>query len=329
MQKKQASKKEVIHFQNFLLQVKEEMSKTVVGQFIVLDGLLRAIACDGHVLVEGAPGLAKTLIIKTLATVSGCGATRIQFTADLLPSDILGVSSFAKGRGFEIIKGPIFSHFILADEINRAPPKVQSALLEAMQEGQATIGGKTLKVPDPFFVLATENPLESLGVYPLPEAQKDRFLFKLLIGYPNQEEEKQILKTNITLNRFEDFKVKALLNANKINTLQKFTKEIYLNEDIEKYIVRIIDATRTPEKYNIKLGKYLEWGGSPRASIGLYIAAKADALLAGKHFVVPQNVKNVAHDVLRHRLIINYEGQAENIKADAIIEEVLHKVRVP
>ncbi|MFT4309595.1 MAG: AAA family ATPase [Candidatus Woesearchaeota archaeon] len=315
-------------YQSDIDSVKKEISKAVIGQDEVVQDFIKALISNGNVLIEGVPGLAKTLLIRTLSEVMGCKYSRIQFTPDLLPSDILGITTYEKERGFYVLKGPIFANFILADEINRAPPKVQSALLEVMQEKQVTIGREAFEVESPFFVLATQNPLENIGTYPLPEAQMDRFLFKLFIKYPKIEEEKLILKRNITINDFEYMEVMPVFSREKILQMQKDTLEIYSDSKIEDYIVRMIDATRNPQKYDIKLGKYIEWGASPRGSIGLYIASKADALVRGRSYVTPQNVKNVALNVLRHRLIINYEGQAENITPDKIIEEVLSKLPV-
>ncbi len=309
--------------------IKHEVSKVVVGQDYVVDSIIRAILCDGHILLEGVPGLAKTLMVRTISKVMGSDFRRIQFTPDLLPTDLIGITAYDKDRGFFVVKGPIFSNFILADEINRAPPKVQSALLECMQEKQATIGKESFKMPLPFFVLATQNPLESLGTYPLPEAQIDRFLFKIKVDYPTVENEQKILKKNITLKKFEDYPLKEIMNPNKIIQLQNYVKKVYLDDKIEKYIVSIVDATRHPDKYNLKTAKYVEYGASPRASISLFIASKAEAVMNGKTFVVPQFVKNVAFDVLRHRIIINYEGQSEGINSETVIKEILDKVPVP
>ncbi|MBU1203494.1 MAG: MoxR family ATPase [Nanoarchaeota archaeon] len=309
--------------------IKKEISKTVIGQEEVLDGFLRGMVSNGHILVEGIPGIAKTLIVRTLAKVTGSKFSRIQFTADLLPTDITGLTIYEKDKGFIVVKGPIFSNFIIADEINRSPPKTQGSLLEAMQEKQVTIGKVTYHLPVPFFVMATQNPLESRGVYNLPEAQVDRFLFKLNITYPHPDEEKLILDTNITLKRFEDYPLKSVVGPTDLIEVQNFVKTIYMNEDIKRYIVKIVDATRNPEKYKIKTGKYVEWGSSPRASISLYITSKAEALLKGKNFVTPHHVKNVAGDVLRHRIILNYEGQAVGVTSDDVIKEILSKVPVP
>ena len=309
--------------------IKKEIAKIVVGQEEAVNGLLRALLANGHVLVEGIPGIAKTLLIKALSVTTGCSVKRVQFTVDLLPTDIVGITTYHEKKGFYTIKGPIFANFVIADEINRAPPKTQSALLEAMQERQTTIGRETFPMMKPFFVMATQNPIETAGVYPLPAAQVDRFLFWMNMDYPNKGEEEEILRTNVELKKFEEYKIKPIINPKKIIELQGYAKEIYINKAIEKYIVEIVNATRHPEKYGVRMGRYLEWGGSPRASIGLYIASKTDALIRGSNFVTPQNVKNVAHDVLRHRLILNYEGEAENIKSDDIISEILSKVPVP
>ncbi|MBS3113187.1 MoxR family ATPase [Candidatus Woesearchaeota archaeon] len=309
--------------------MRNEMGKIVIGQHEVINGVIRGLIANGHILVEGVPGIAKTLIIRTLAKVTGCLNNRIQFTVDLLPTDLTGITAYDKVKGFYTIKGPIFSNFIIADEINRSPPKTQSALLEAMQEKQVTISKETFHMMKPFFVMATQNPIETAGTYRLPEAQIDRFLFKVLITYPNFEQEKQILSTNMTLKEFDNYDIKSVTNSKEIIQMQEIAQKIYLSEEIEKYIVEIVMATRNPKDYNLKLGKYILYGSSPRASIGLFIASKCDALMAGKNYVVPQNVKNVAYDVLRHRILLTYEGQAENIKTEQIIEEILDKVPMP
>jgi len=326
-EKKSAEK--VTKDQKIINNIKKEISNIVVGQETVINGFLRALLSDGHVLIEGVPGLAKTLIVRALSIVMGCGFSRIQFTPDLLPTDIIGITAYEREKGFYVLKGPIFSNFILADEINRAPPKVQSALLECMQEKQATIGKETFGMPLPFFVLATQNPLEQLGVYSLPEAQVDRFLFKINISYPNLKEEQVILNNNITTRRFDDFSLKPIMTPQKILELQDDVKKIYLDKKIEKYITQIVDATRNPADYRVKLGRYIEWGASPRASIGLFIASKAEALMQGKTFVTPQYVKEVAYDVLRHRVILSYEAQSENIKVEDVISDILARVPVP
>ncbi|MBS3134789.1 MoxR family ATPase [Candidatus Woesearchaeota archaeon] len=329
MKKRDKEDNKIKEYHDLFLKVKNECKKTIVGQDRVIEGLLRGIICDGHILIEGVPGIAKTLIVKTLAKITGGTYNRVQFTADLLPTDITGLTTYERDKGFSVIKGPVFANFIIADEINRSPPKVQSALLEAMQEKQVTIGRTTYPLPLPFFVMATQNPIESAGVYNLPEAQIDRFLFKINIYYPTSEEETEILKRNITLYSFDDYNLKKVIDPKKIIEVQNFVRDIYVNKSIEKYITRIVDATRHPDKYKVSLGKYIEWGSSPRASIGMFIASKAEALLRGQKFVTPHHVKTVAHDVLRHRILLNYEGQAENVSRDDIVSEILNKVPMP
>ncbi len=326
---KELSKSTIQKCKEDLDEVKKEISKIVVGQEKIVKILLNALLANGHVLLEGIPGIAKTLVIRSMAAATGCKFKRIQFTPDLLPTDIVGITSYEENKGFFVIKGPIFSNFVLADEINRAPPKVQSALLEAMQEKQATIGKETFPMDPPFFVLATQNPIETLGTYTLPEAQIDRFLFKAKMEYPGKEEEKKIIEQNITLKTFEEYNVKPILSQKRILDMQEITKQIGHTEKIKEYIVDIADATRHPDKYGIKMGKYIELGTSPRACIGLFIAAKADALMEGDAYIRPQHVKNVAYEVLRHRIMINYTGQAEGIKTEEIIQEILSKVPIP
>jgi MoxR-like ATPase len=304
---------------------KEEVAKAVVGQEKVIDDFMCALLCDGHVLLEGVPGIAKTLIVKSLAEASGCSSKRIQFTVDLLPSDILGITTYTPKKGFETIKGPIFANFVVADEINRSPPKTQSALIECMQEKQVTIAKETYKLPLPFFVMANNNPIETSGVYDLPEAQIDRFLFKLLIDYPQNKEENEIMETNITLRKFEDFNIKPILSPKKIIDMQNITKNIYMDDKVKNYIVNIVDKTR---KKDFKNSQYIDWGGSPRASIGLFIASKARALINGRDYVIPKDVKDIAHYVLRHRLILNYKAAAEKIDSDKIIDEILKRVGI-
>lgn len=324
---KEATKK-IEHYANKFEEIRKEVGKTVIGQKEAVNSLLEALMGGGHVLVEGVPGIGKTLLVKTLTQVTGCVFSRIQFTPDLLPTDIVGITTYEEGRGFFTIKGPIFANFVLADEINRAPPKVQSALLESMQERQATIGKETFFLPNPFFVMATQNPIETLGTYKLPEAQVDRFIFKILMSYPDMIEEQSVLQNNITLKRFEDFNVKSILSAREILDLQEFVKKIYLDEKVEKYIVRLVDATRHWDRYDLKLGKFIQFGGSPRTTIALFIAAKAHALLAGRSYVTPQDVKEVTMKVMRHRILLNFEGEAEEVNPDDIVKEVLAKVPI-
>ena len=320
------SPKEVGRCSEIVAKMKKEISKAVVGQEKIVDDLICALLCDGHVLVEGVPGIAKTLVIRTLAVVTGCESKRIQFTVDLLPTDILGITTYTPQRGFEIIKGPIFANFIIADEVNRSPPKTQSALLEVMQEKQVTIGKETFKLSLPFFVMANQNPLETSGVYTLPEAQVDRFIFKLIMSYPEYEEEKRVMEENINLKKFEDFNLKAVISPKEIIKMQKLTKGIYLDDRIKKYILDIVKKTRIKD---FEYGKYIEWGASPRASINLFIASKARALMEGRNFVIPKDVKDMVYSVLRHRLILSYRARAENVDSDKIIAQILELVRVP
>ncbi len=310
--------------------LRQELSKVVVGQEKVVDGIIRALIANGHVLVEGVPGIAKTLIVRAIAVLTGCDFSRIQFTVDLLPSDIVGITSLSSGRsGFEVIKGPVFTNFVLADEINRAPPKTQSALLEAMAERQVSISKNTFQLEPPFFVMATQNPIESAGTYPLPEAQTDRFLFKLLITYPEKHQEEQIIEQNISLRDFDSYNLKPIMKPADIISMQKLIHGITHTGRIKKYIVDIVDATRNPREHKLTYGKYISLGASPRASIFLFISAKADAFLQGQSYISPQNVKNVAADVLRHRILLNYRAQVDNVTTDKIIKEILSKVNIP
>ena len=320
--------KDIAKYMHTFDEIRKEISTLVVGQKEVVDAMILGLLCNGHCLVEGVPGIGKTLTIRTMSKIMGCEFSRIQFTPDLLPSDIVGITAYDEKKGFYTVKGAIFSNFVLADEINRAPPKVQSALLEAMQERQVTIGKETFKLPEPFFVMATQNPVENLGTYTLPEAQVDRFLFKIIMKYPSVDEEGQILRQNMTLFKFEKFKIKPVFNQKSIMEIQDFVKEIYLDKKVEDYIVKIIDATRNPKKYGVKLGQYMEFGASPRGTIALYIASKAKALISGRGYVTPQDVKEVSHIVLRHRLTLNYEGQAEEVDVDTVIDEILSCVPI-
>jgi MoxR-like ATPase len=318
--------KEVEKISEKIKKIKKEIGKVIVGQEKVIEGLICALICNGHIILEGVPGIAKTLLIRTLGEISGCDVKRIQFTVDLLPTDILGLTIYREKRGFELIKGPIFANFIIADEINRAPPKTQSSLLEAMQERQVTIGRKTFPLQKPFFVMATKNPIESVGIYTLPEAQLDRFLFKLIIKYPKKEEEKLIIKQNIELKNFDEFKLKQVVSIREIINMQKLVKKIYLSKELEDYIVEIVDYTRDRKN---KYAKYLEWGASPRASIAFFIASKAKALMKGRNFVAPEDVKDVALEILRHRVILSYEAEANNITSDSLIREIINQIPMP
>lgn len=312
----------------FVNLVTKGMDQTIVGQKHLVDSLLIALLSNGHVLLEGVPGLAKTLAIKTLAQIVDAKYSRIQFTPDLLPADVIGTMVYsAQKEQFQVKRGPVFANFVLADEINRAPAKVQSALLEAMQERQVTIGSKTFPLDDPFLVMATQNPIEQEGTYPLPEAQVDRFLLKVVIGYPTKEEEKVIIRQNISREHKE---VRPLLKPEEIIEAQKVVEQIYLDEKIERYIVDIVFATRFPGDYNLNdLVSIISFGASPRASISLAKASRAYAFLRGRGYVIPEDVRAVCHDVLRHRIGLTYEAEANNISADEIISEILDKVEVP
>jgi len=312
-----------------LNEVKNEVKKGLIGQDDVIDSVLKCIICNGNVLMEGVPGLAKTTLILLLTqTVRDCKFQRIQFTPDMLPTDITGVTVFEEKKGFYVVKGPIFANFVLGDEINRTPPKVQSAMLQAMQERQVTIGRKTYNLPNPFFVLATQNPLEDKGVYPLPEAQVDRFLFKVEVTYPEKRDEIVIIDRNITVKEIKDFEIKQVIGLDDILKMQQIVKEIHMSDEIGKYIINIVNATRYPDRFDIESGKYIQWGGSPRASIYLSLAAKATAMMNERTFVIPEDVRSIAKDVLRHRIILNYEGKAKGIRTDDIIDEVIDKVPV-
>lgn len=312
----------------FVKLISQGMDQTIVGQKHLVDSLLIALLANGHILLEGVPGLAKTLAIKTLAQLIDAKYSRIQFTPDLLPADVIGTMVYSvKNERFEVKKGPVFANFVLADEINRAPAKVQSALLEAMQERQVTIGDNTFELDKPFLVMATQNPIEQEGTYPLPEAQVDRFLMKVLIGYPNKEEEKLIIRQNI---QQTSRRIEALVNPEEILEVRKIVEKIYIDEKIEKYIVDIVFATRFPGDYALNdLTSIISFGASPRASISLALAARAFAFLKGRGFVIPEDVRAVCHDVMRHRIGLSYEAEANNINADDVISEILDKIPVP
>ncbi len=321
---------EKIKQENYIFsQLKQELSKVIVGQSYMIDRLLIALLADGHVLLEGVPGLAKTLAIKTLSEAIDVGFSRIQFTPDLLPADVTGTLMYSpKTEMFNVKKGPIFSNFILADEINRAPAKVQSALLEAMQERQITIGDDTFQLPTPFLVLATMNPIEQEGTYSLPEAQVDRFMLKLFLDYPSKEEEKLIIRSNVRSEGLS--KVSKILSTKDIDRARTLVKEVYLDEKIEQYIVDIVYATRTPEQYGLGfLEPLISYGCSPRASINLAIAAKAYAFLQNRGFVIPEDIRSIAPDVMRHRIGLTYEAEAERMTATDVINKILQRVEVP
>lgn len=304
------------------------MNQVIVGQKHLVESLLIGLLSDGHVLLEGVPGLAKTLAIKTLASLVDAKYSRIQFTPDLLPADVVGTMIYSqKEEHFIANKGPVFANFVLADEINRAPAKVQSALLEAMQERQVTLSKNTFLLPEPFLVLATQNPIEQEGTYPLPEAQVDRFMLKVVIDYPKLEEEKKIIRQNISGEKME---VRPIMKAEEILEARKVVRQVYLDEKIEQYIADIVFATRYPQKYDLKEIKGLiAFGGSPRASINLALAARAYAFIKRRGYVVPEDVRAVAHDVLRHRIGLTYEAEASNVSSDEIVSKILNKVEVP
>ena len=313
---------------NFVDMILHGMDQTIVGQRHLIESLLVAMLANGNVLLEGVPGLAKTLAIKTLAQLIDGKYSRIQFTPDLLPTDVTGTMIYSvKNEQFQVKKGPIFANFVLADEINRAPAKVQSALLEAMQERQVTIGDNTFRLDSPFLVMATQNPIEQEGTYPLPEAQVDRFLLKVVIGYPTRDEEMTIIRQNINREKVE---VRPMLRPVDVIEAQKIVEKIYLDEKIERYIVDIVFATRFPAEYGLRdLQNIISFGCSPRASIGLARAARAYAFIRGRGYVIPEDVRSVCHDVLRHRIGLSYEAEANNISADEIISEILNKIEVP
>jgi len=312
----------------FVDMVTLEMDKVIIGQKYMVERLLIALLSNGHILLEGVPGLAKTLAIKSLASTIHADFSRIQFTPDLLPADLIGTMIYnQKKEEFTIRKGPVFANFVLADEINRAPAKVQSALLEAMQEKQVTIGDETFKLPEPFLVLATQNPVEQEGTYPLPEAQVDRFMLKVVIGYPSKEDEKKIIRQNIA---HAAPVINSILTTAEILTARKVVKDVYMDEKIEKYIVDIVFATRYPSEYKLdKFKQLISFGGSPRASINLAMASKAYAFIKRRGYVIPEDVRAICQDVMRHRIGLTYEAEAENITSEMVINEILNTVEVP
>lgn len=313
----------------FIEELDRETSKVIVGQKYMTQRLLLGLLAKGHILLEGLPGLAKTLAIKTLSSAIDAKFSRIQFTPDLLPADIIGTMIFNPSKNdFTVRKGPIFANFILADEVNRAPAKVQSALLESMQEKQVTIGKETFKLEEPFLVLATQNPIEQEGTYTLPEAQTDRFMLKVKIGYPTKDEEKDIIRKSISGETNQ--KINPIISPAQIMRARELVRKIYMDEKIEQYIIDIVFATREPESYGIdKLKGLISYGGSPRASINLALASKAFAFINRRGYVIPEDVRNVCKDVLRHRIGISYEAEAENISQEDIVDTVLNAVEVP
>ena len=312
----------------FVTNLTTGMDRVIVGQKHLVDSLLISLLSDGHILLEGVPGLAKTLAIKTLSQLIDAKYSRIQFTPDLLPADVVGTMIYSqKEEAFQVKKGPVFANFVLADEINRAPAKVQSALLEAMQEHQVTIGDNTFKLPSPFLVMATQNPIEQEGTYQLPEAQVDRFMLKVVIDYPTLEEEKKIMRENLVGGLPQ---VMPVTTAEEIMRAREVVSQVYIDEKIEQYIADIVFATRYPDRYNLKeLSDLITFGGSPRASINLAKAARAYAFIKHRGYVVPEDVRAVAHDVLRHRVGLSYEAEANNVTAEEIVSKIINKVEVP
>lgn len=313
---------------SFVNMITMGMDQVIVGQKHLVDSLLIGLLSNGHILLEGVPGLAKTLAIKTLASLIDAKYNRIQFTPDLLPADVIGTMVYSQAKEqFQVKKGPVFANFVLADEINRAPAKVQSALLEAMQERQVTIGEETYKLDDPFLVLATQNPIEQEGTYPLPEAQVDRFMLKVIIGYPKKEEERLIIRQNISGERA---KVQPVLKAEEIIETRNIVRKVYIDEKIERYIVDIVFATRFPQDYGLgDIKDMISFGASPRASINLALAVRSYAFLKQRGYVIPEDVRAVCHDVMRHRIGLSYEAEANNVTSEEVISEILNKVEVP
>ncbi|MFZ4059881.1 MAG: AAA family ATPase [Bacteroidia bacterium] len=324
----QALNQKIAEESAFVSAVRLEMDKVIIGQRYMTDRLLIGLLCNGHILLEGVPGLAKTLAIKTLAQVVDVSFSRIQFTPDLLPADVVGTVIYnPKNESFSVKKGPVFSNFVLADEINRAPAKVQSALLEAMQERQVTIGDQTFALPDPFLVMATQNPVEQEGTYPLPEAQSDRFLLKVVMDYPQKSEELDIIR----LNMLQEFpRVNVVVHKDQIMHARIVVRSLYMDEKIERYIVDLVHASRDPQGNGIQgLKELISFGASPRASISLALASKAYAFLQGRGYVIPEDVRAIAKDVLRHRIGLTYEAEAEEMSSDDVVDSLLNKVLVP
>ncbi|RYY50645.1 MAG: MoxR family ATPase [Chitinophagaceae bacterium] len=319
----------ISHSSGFVTRINDELSKVIVGQQTMIERLLIGLLSNGHILLEGVPGLAKTLAIKSLASTIQADYSRIQFTPDLLPADVVGTMIYNQAKNdFFVRKGPIFANFILADEINRAPAKVQSALLEAMQERQVTLGDTSYKLPEPFLVLATQNPIEQEGTYPLPEAQVDRFMLKVVVSYPSKSEEQHIIRQN-TMGIASPI-INAVASTSEIITAKDLVRQVYLDEKVENYILDIVFATRFPDNYNLaKLKPLIGFGGSPRASINLALASKAYAFLNKRGYVIPEDVRSICKDVLRHRLGLTYEAEAENVNVEDVINEILKAVNVP
>jgi len=317
------------HSASFIDRIHSEIGKAIIGQHHMIERLLIGLLSNGHILLEGVPGLAKTLSIKSLASTINAKFSRIQFTPDLLPADVIGTMIYNQQKNeFVVRKGPIFANFILADEINRAPAKVQSALLEAMQERQVTIGNSSYLLEEPFLVLATQNPIEQEGTYPLPEAQVDRFMLKVIIDYPSKTEEQAIIRQNVL--GMEQPRINSVVSSSEVINARQLVREVYMDEKVEQYIIDIVFASRYPEKYNLaKMKPLISYGGSPRASINLALASKAYAYLNKRGYVIPEDVRNICKDVLRHRIGLTYEAEAENVNVEMVINEILKAVNVP
>lgn len=310
-------------------EMEQEVQEGIVGQEDTIRKIMLCVIADGNVLLEGVPGLGKSLLVETLGrTVEGTSFNRVQFTPDLLPSDIVGIEAYNEDKGFYVEKGPVFANFILADEINRAPPKVQAAMLEAMQEKKVSIGDEDYDLPKPFFVMATQNPVEQGGTYPLPEAQIDRFMFKIYLDYPKKHNEAKIIDMNTNRLDAEEFGVEEVITAEELRRVQEFSQKVRVSDEIKSYIVDLVNATRTPEEYNLEYGKYIDYGCTPRASINLALAARSNALMNQRYYVTPEDIRNVVTEVFQHRIILNYEGKARDIEIEDIIENVVDRVPV-
>ncbi|MFP4229862.1 MAG: AAA family ATPase [Candidatus Nanohaloarchaea archaeon] len=317
------------HFGDIMRTMENEIQKGYVGQEEVINKILLTVAAGGNILLEGVPGLGKSLLVEQLGrVVENTEFNRIQFTPDKLPSDIVGVEAYNEDKGFYVEKGPIFANFILADEINRAPPKVQSAMLEAMQEHKVSIGDETFHLPEPFFTMATQNPVEQGGTYPLPEAQIDRFLFKIYLDYPKKKNEQKIIDMNANIMDDEDFDVNAVVTREEVRNLQEFSKEVTVRPEIKEYIVDLVDASRNPGDYDLEYEEYIEWGCTPRASINLALAGRAQALYHDRHYVTPDDIRSVIEEVFIHRIMLNYEGEAEGIEVEEVIQNIVNRVPV-
>ena len=317
------------HFGDIMRTMENEIQKGYIGQEDVINKIMLTVCAGGNILLEGVPGLGKSLLVEQLGrVVENTEFNRIQFTPDKLPSDIVGVEAYNEDKGFYIEKGPIFANFILADEINRAPPKVQSAMLEAMQEHKVSIGDETFHLPEPFFTMATQNPTEQGGTYPLPEAQIDRFLFKIYLDYPKKKNEAKIIDMNANIMDDEDFDVNAVVTAQEVKNLQEFAKQVTVRPEIKEYIVDLVDASRNPGDYGLEYEDYIEWGCTPRASINLALAGRAHALYENRHYVTPEDIRTVIDEVFIHRIMLNYEGEAKGIEVQDVIDNIVKRVPV-